>query len=428
MQPHILARTEAAWNKKLNALRIDEAELDVQEIERGIVLPVRHHGQAADQDEMFEGLFEGGVVTGRYAFVAGSLRNSAKPKTNYSCCFAYRPKIPPVQRDETVVFGGIMYGHYGHTLIDGMSRMWWFVRNQDTPYKLVFVVMPGESSEQACKLLSLAGLTPERYEVITSPTQFSKVIVPDEAIHSLEGYVNVAWPSFFDLVARRCSELSTIETHEKLYLTRTALERCDGVGEEYYERFFASQGYRIVSPEQLPLQDQIKLYAGADSIACTMGTLSHAAVFAREGAELACLLRCGTSVMPQLIVNQVKRLDWTMFDAFLNVLPTEQGYGAYLYAPTKYFRSYLGLKGIDYRCTEDDEEQALRDNLYDYLQLWYSTYSDKRLFRAIKKKTIFDVLNSLSISLHGVSLSRADYEPKPKGLGGLIKRGVDKVL
>lgn len=423
MQKRIFSRREAAWENKLASVTILDDPLSAHEVEDAIVLPVRKRARGhARGTYSLEGLFEGGVATKRHAFVAGSLRNSLHPQTNYSCCAAYRPKGKIEVREERVVFGGVLYGHYGHMLMDGLSRMWWFAQNSNTPLKLVFVLMPGESSRMAQELLRLMGLDESRYEIIDRPTQFSSVLVPDEGVFSLEGKAYRQWLDLFNLIRNRCVEGSDIEPKERIYLTRTQLPNNDGVGEEYYEKLFLSYGYEVIAPETLPLADQVKLYACAKEIACTMGTLSHAALFATDGARLTCLLRCGATIMPQLIVNEARRLDWKMCDAFLNVLPTEQGYGAYLYAPTKYFASLAEELGWEVPPTDDDARMP-DDLVAPYLRLWLKTYADPKRFDAICGKSMFDVLNSLSISLDGVELQRKAYGRKKS----LVARAYNKL-
>lgn len=407
----VFCRREGMWKKKLGRVHIEHAPLRVETVRKGVVLPVRLRRMHTWSGKvLLDGVFEGGVARSNYTFVAGSLRNSKQRETNYSCCGAYRPKTKPIQREETVVFGGVLYGHYGHTLLEGLSRMWWYAQNQDTSLKFVFVGMPGEDLSIAKELLRLAGLEQGRYEIIDEPTRFSEVLVPQEALHSLEGWASESWFDFFDLLRQRCEERSTVQTYDSVYFTRTQLPAQDGVGEEYFEDYYRAQGYEVIAPEQFSLEDQIKLYASAKRVACTLGTLSHAMLFARPGTELTCLSRCATTVMPQLIINEAKHFDWYIFDAFRNVLPTEQaGHGAYLYAPTAYFYEYLSARNLPTISSKEEDEERFEALLPSYLRLWLSVYSESDNFSTLKGKTLFDVLNSLSIAFDGKELQRKSF-------------------
>jgi len=114
-----------------------------------------------------------------------------------------------------------------------------------------------------------------------------------------------------------------------------------------------------------------------------------------------------------------------MFDAFRNVLPTEQGYGAYLYVPTPYFGDYAQSHGWDVPSVNGDGSDVYHvpDELAaSYLRLWLKTYADPKRFRAIQGKTMFDVLNSLSISFDNTELQRSLYDGRKPGVLARIGR------
>ena len=208
------------------------------------------------------------------------------------------------------MFGGILFQHFGNMIVDALSRMWWFAENPNTPYKFVFLMMEKQKFLFP-EFLNLAGLTEDRYEIITEPTQFEEVIIPDEAIYSVFG-ASPKWLQYFDLIKENVKnkEPSSLPI-EKVYLTRTQLEYSDGINEEYYENFYAARGYKIVAPEKLSLSQQINLISSAKEIVTTLGTLSHLAVFAGEGVKLTILLReSETIILQQFIINELKKLDY----------------------------------------------------------------------------------------------------------------------
>lgn len=246
-----------------------------------ILLPLKRRTDISTTD----GVYEGGVCTKNLDFLAGIQRDYTSTRANYSCCRAYHlPNSKIIYRKEKVVFGGILFRHFGHMIVDALSRMWWFAENPNTPYKFVFLMMEKQKFLFP-EFLNLAGLTEDRYEIITEPTQFEEVIVPDEAIYSISG-ASPKWLQYFDLIKENVKnkEPSSLPI-EKVYLTRTQLEYPDGINEEYYEKFYAARGYKIVAPEKLSLSQQINLISSAKEIVTTLGTLSHLAVFAGGGGK-----------------------------------------------------------------------------------------------------------------------------------------------
>ena len=57
-----------------------------------------------------------------------------------------------------------------------------------------------------------------------------------------------------------------IQTGKKIYLTRTGLKPHSGrfACEDHLETLFAAEGYEIISPEKLPLIEQIRLLQSAE--------------------------------------------------------------------------------------------------------------------------------------------------------------------
>ena len=219
-------------------------------------------------------------------------------------------------------------------------------------------------------------------------TQFPEVIIPDEAYRTGDGG-NPAWLEWFGYVMKKAGK--HFDT-DKIYLTRTQWPAGDGVGEEYYERFFESEGYKVIAPEKLSLADQIRYISGATHIACTMGTMAHMLPFARPDADVTILLRSPSSIMPaQLTINRLKGFKWRMIDATCNPLPTGQSNGCFLYAPTDGFCEW-----------SKTEKNKICDNLLvRYLKIWAKRFSDPVNYRYINNRTMKDAVDSLTKYFEG---------------------------
>jgi len=336
----------------------------------------------------------GGVCGPDFAFVAGLERNSRAPLYNLACKKGYTAVGLDV-RQEKVVFGGVIFGHFGHMILDGMTRLWHFARHHDDGLKRVFVLQPGASSTHAEKFFKLAGM---RYEILRGPTQFSEVIVPDEAFHTGEGG-NKVWIEWFDFLKQKVDKPSDLA---RIYLTRTQWPANDGVGEEYYERFFSRECYQAIAPEQYSLDAQIRMIAGATHIATTMGTMAHMLAFARPDTDITILLRSPSSMMPaQLIINKLRGFKWRMIDGTRNPLPTGQSNGCFLYEVTKGFMEWVRDTGgnVVPRGFVYDQDEA--ENLITYLQKWAKRFSDPANLRYIKNKTAKDFVDSLTKYFEG---------------------------
>lgn len=402
-EQRIFTSQYSKWAKQTTRNRIIKTELKVQEVENGIILPIKKLRDIPGYD----GVFGGGVTTEKYQFVAGHFRKKNDPSANYSVGESYKPEGEPEVSGETVVFGGIFFRHFGHAIIDGLTRMWWYAENYETlPYKLVFLTMPDQSSKTDEIFLQLAGLTKDKYLIVDKPTRFKKILVPDEAVFNLDcGHEK--WLEFFDLIKENVKKYTPLPLREeKIYLSRTQLPEKDAVNEEYLESVAKEQGYKIVYPEQLKLEEQIHLIMNAKSIAATMGTLTHLAVFAEPGTELVCFLRKADEIThPQVIINELRKLDWYIVEATKTPLPTTHVRGIFLYGLTPYFADFMRYKKWKF----DENYHVSDEMMLEYLKNWADYYSKPQRYVMIRKATIWDTVKGLNWAFYGRTLQEKEY-------------------
>ena len=84
--------------------------------------------------------------------------------------FAY-PAEKKEYRDETVVYCGYLVNHWGHFLIEGVTRLWYFLENDPGVDKYVFFLDENEEREIRAnyrEFLELLGIW-EHLEIINTP-------------------------------------------------------------------------------------------------------------------------------------------------------------------------------------------------------------------------------------------------------------------
>lgn len=133
----------------------------------------------------------------------------------------------------------------------------------------------------------------------------------------LHGFYRYYTQEYRELIDRIISKV-TADKQEKVYLTRTRLHDYRDYGEKKIEKAFKEKGYKIVSPERLTLKEQISIYKGANILATTEGSISHNAVFMRQGAQLVVLRKCDCFNTYQEAINDVHSLNVTYIDAHLS--------------------------------------------------------------------------------------------------------------
>ena len=398
---------EQRWEKALEEASLIETELKAPEYENAILLPLRKRKDSppgATND-----YHEGGVCTANYDFLAGMDRKYPRAEANFACIKSYVPDAV-IYRNETVIFGGVILELFGHILVDCLPRMWYFIKNPDTPYKFVFLMMTNHKKLNKA-FFDLAGLTEDRYEIITEPTQFQKVIVPDQAMFSLSRTGHPDWLLFFDRIKETVRKQYEKPEFDKVYLTRTQLpaEKHFEVNESFFENFYRQRGYTVVAPEKLSLAEQINIIMNASSIVTTMGTLSHMTVFADKNATCTFLMRTPSEVIrPQLIIDLLKGYKSFYVEAIKEILPSPQSRGVPLYFPTEYFAKCLQDQEMSYE--EADLQAEMSCVIEEYIQKYTLNYSNPVSYRRIADLSAFDFINTMSYAFFDVKLDRKKYQ------------------
>ena len=378
---------------------------NIQQVDEGILLPLR----VCEDIKTINVAFEGGVCDKYGHFVAGHERSfpDKDAAINQTCKRAYKIENPPRRQDETVIFGGVLYWGFGDPLTQGMTRLWYWADHPDTPYKIVFLNIPFYGGFKAYSILEAMGLTPDRYEIIAEPTQFNKIIVPDESMFYWAGFHPDA-KKIYDLMVSRV----TPGTDKKIYLSRTQFSKQDGVNEEYFEDFYKRRGFRIVYPEQLPLSEQISILTGAEEVVCTRGTLSVMIFFCKEHTRVTILERAPGFRLWSVYMFpiQMRKLDAYFVDAAMNFLPA--GYisqNTYFYGPTAYWKEYLDAQGIEYTPDEISWDLHVKPYVYDYVIKWAQTAATPQGFKNVKNSDIVDVINGIHQAFLNTSIDKKKF-------------------
>lgn len=100
------------WQTNCRSHEIDHAQ--VHEYENALILPLRQKPEFNTP----EGVYEGGVCSENFTFIAGRRRRFKAEHANWDCDSSYKVEDDDiVSRNETVIFGGCIIDHFGHALL-----------------------------------------------------------------------------------------------------------------------------------------------------------------------------------------------------------------------------------------------------------------------------------------------------------------------
>lgn len=237
--------------------------------------------------------------------------------------YAYDFKNPEY-RDQKVVYCGYMVNHWGHFLIEGVCRLWYFLEQDPTIDKYVFLLDENEEREirgnyrEFLRLLKIW----DKLEFINKPTTFREVLVPELAL-KCHTYYCPKLREMFDVVADNVVVDPSWKTYDKIFYSRSQLAK--GIpfefGFDMLDSFFAQNGYTILYPEKVPLGEMIHYIRNSKVVASISGSLPHNMFFGRNGQKVEIIERCTINDDNQVDVNRIRELHVVPIDANIPVYP-----------------------------------------------------------------------------------------------------------
>ena len=232
----------------------------------------------------------------------------------------------PVYRDEKVVYCGYLVNHWGHFLVEAVTRLWYVLENDASVDKYVFFL--GENQEREIRgnyreFFQLLKIW-DKLEIIHTPTTYREVIVPEIAFRCME-FFSPKYLEVFDFIAGNITVDPAWQRADRLFFTRSSFAKGNGFdfGLDCLDNFFQNNGFTLLAPETITLSHLIWLIRGASEVATISGSVHHNMLFARCGQKLILLERFVINVDYQVSINQMRQLDVTPIDANFHLYPVD---------------------------------------------------------------------------------------------------------
>jgi len=258
----------------------------VAEIDNGLIVPIPD-----DTDQMQP--LNCGVLDDKGEVVDHAItwRNNTQ--------FSLPPRTPlPSEITEiggTVMFGGLMFGHFGHFLVETTARLWAYEQVQDKIDAIVFVPKVQRNVNHVLNtyapFMRLLGIEAPLFN-IQKPARYDRVLVPQQGF-GMFGMIE-GLPAYRQFMRDRMGLKIADDGARKLYVSRSALPHQRGglLGEERIEEHLTAEGYRVFHPQKHSLDEQLAAYKSADFIISPDGSPLHmAALVAKPTAKIAVIAR-----------------------------------------------------------------------------------------------------------------------------------------
>ena len=346
-------------NEKANCLKasyvsmvkLERNILEAEEYECGTIIPIRQEAKSS--------LDCGGVVTNDGKFV----RSSIVPGwvtgwyDDYEC----------IESDRTAVYCGRMIGHWGHFLLECVTRLWFFLEKDDPNYVYVFIVKEGSEPPiegNFLQFFELLGIW-NRLMFLNEATRYRRVIVPERSFQ-YKRFCSPQYVAVFDRVIDNALILKIDGSFsDKLYLSRGCFERAlqSEVGLKMLDDYFAENGYEIIYPENISLIELIHRLNAAHTCASESGTTAHNFLFCRNKHRVIVVERQSVVNEAQASIDIVRKLRTIYLDSHLTLDCDIQPCFLYYTTYMKHMTENLGYKPPDQVYTS---VETLKKNLYFY--------------------------------------------------------------
>lgn len=334
-------------------------DLSIEEYSNATILPLKKvHGDKS-------AFGRGGVVDENGNYINSSGISEA-------VIYGAYPFSSPVYYDEKVVFLGYLNDQWGHFLVDAITRMWYYLREDDTVDKYIFYTKEGKIPSvkgNYKRLFELFGIY-DKIQVINVPTQFRTVIIPEMG-YKRYGWCSEEYKSIFDTISQNVvnsGKYNNIKV-EKVFLSRSQLKPVREFGLEMLDEFFAKNGFTIVYPEKEDL-GKIIYYINQASVVATMdGSLHHNILFAKDKTKLIILDRRVIADTNEIEINRFKQLNVTFIDVNLPV------YMVHIKGPyIIFYNNYLKQFSSDYSMLSPSKKYVTERYIKGLLKKYLSCY------------------------------------------------------
>lgn len=273
----------------------DALREEIVEVPNGIVVPVAKAEKNAPAQQS-------GVLDAEGNFVEAS--STLRPVGRFN----HAPPMPDpadiAYLPGRYMYGGVMFGHFGHFLMDTLARIWAVERLRGKIDAIIFT--PKVNGDRAEHLLRtqlplMRGLGVDQQIIqLSEPTRVGMLYVPYQGIGIGDGW-ELATEAFRNHMRRHAGRDIPPKGPLRVYLSRSALGPglASYLSEATLERHLEAAGYVVVHPQKLTKQEQIALYKAARYIISPDGSPLHLLAYVGHSDQKVAVISRRNALLPE---------------------------------------------------------------------------------------------------------------------------------
>ena len=291
--------------------------------------------------------------------------------------------------DEDVLYFGNVYPAFGHFLLEHMNRGFGLLHDEYKNHKVVLInnkqldVVP----EYMFELIMLLGVKREDIIVLSSSMQFRSVVIPHQGFN-IPIMSSVEFGETYAAMAKNAHGPS----YDKVYLSRDKMTQRRTFGERQIQKIFEKNGFKIVYPETLSIEQQVASVKNCRVLAGCAGTAMHLALFMPAGGTVIQLKRNSKddcSAPTQFLINNTKDLKSVFVSPSVEEVPTSHFTNApQIIGINKYMKQFLDDYDFEYTdadiAQDKDVLEEYRNAMKEYKKTSGSVFANKIKHALIK--------------------------------------------
>lgn len=207
-------------------------------------------------------------------------------------------------RKGTWLWGGVLWMHFGHFLVESVARSWALEHLDEEIDGILFVPKRPRNGDEVLdyqKMLFDAMGHTGQIACAAEPERVERLIVPGQGF-GLGSLIRGTDP-FRAAIAARFGKDIKADGPEKLYISRSLLPSGRGnlIGETELEAHLEAEGYTIYHPQKHDVRHQIATYKAAKQVIAAEGSALHMlAMVASSDTQVAMVVRRPSGATQQI--------------------------------------------------------------------------------------------------------------------------------
>lgn len=282
-----------------------------------------------------------------------------------------KPNDLPYIDTDVVYLCHIGRNHFGHFLLEQLSRGWFLFDGKYKDMKVVIVddKNQGKLPDFVYNVLGMAGIKKENIILLNKTTRFRNVYLPELGFDKASFYTD----KFTKMYDKMAENVLNTGVYEKIYVSRCALPGDRRTyGEEKIQNIFQKNGFKIIFPEQLRFEQQVGLIKNCKVLAGCAGTALHLALFMKSGGTVIQIKRnslLSDNANVQHLINIAKGLNSVFIYGSCETRKTKHWSNIpQIICVTKYMKRFFDENHFVYNQEDliiDEEEKRTYANLLE---------------------------------------------------------------